>query len=34
MLPEESIARVIDLVAGLDKKSGAREITAAFLAKA
>lgn len=31
-LPETSIARVIDLVAGLDGKSTAREITAAFVA--
>ena len=33
-LPEKSIARVIDLVAGLDGRSTAREITAAFVAKA
>ncbi len=33
ILPEKSISRVIDLVAGLDKQSTAREITAAFVAK-
>lgn len=33
ILPEPSIARVIDLVAGLDGKSTAREITAAFVSK-
>lgn len=33
-LPGKSIARVIDLVAGLDGRSTAREITAAFVAKA
>ena len=32
-LPEPSIRKVIDLVAGLDGKSTAREITAAFVAK-
>ena len=34
ILPEKSIARVIDLVAGLDGRTSAREITAAFVAKA
>jgi 2-methylcitrate dehydratase PrpD len=34
ILPGKSIAGVIDLVAGLDGKSTAREITAAFVAKA
>ena len=33
ILPAKSIARVIDLVADLDGKSTAREITAAFVAK-
>ncbi len=32
-LPEPSIKKVIDLVAGLDRKSTARELTAAFVAK-
>jgi 2-methylcitrate dehydratase PrpD len=31
-LPEQSIARVLDVVAGLDGKSRARDITAAFVA--
>jgi 2-methylcitrate dehydratase PrpD len=31
-LPEPSIGKVIDIVAGLDGKSTAREITAAFVA--
>jgi hypothetical protein len=33
-LPEPSIGKVIDVVAGLDRKSTARDITAAFVAKA
>jgi 2-methylcitrate dehydratase PrpD len=31
-LPEPSIGKIIDIVAGLDGKSTAREITAAFVA--
>jgi 2-methylcitrate dehydratase PrpD len=34
MLPEKSIARVIDVVAGLDGRSRVRDITAAFVAEA
>jgi 2-methylcitrate dehydratase PrpD len=34
ILPEKSISRVIELVAGLDGNSSVREITAAFVAKA
>jgi len=30
-LPEASIRKVLDVVAGLDRKSTAREITAAFV---